>query len=81
MFRWFQPEFHYDDLMQSATEFSGRVARTLSVVDLFGASRKIAKTWHRAGYNAWSYDIKLAPEHDLTSRGGFELLMNSLRVA
>ena len=53
-----------------------RFEKTTHVLDLFGASQKVAQTWASAGYKGISYDIKLSPAHDVTSRSGFYNLLD-----
>ena len=45
------------------------------VLDVFGASCRIAETWRAAGYRAFSYDIKLSKNHDICTEDGFKLLL------
>ena len=73
--RWFRAEDHFDDLVNFAKDFSNTAYRTLSVLDLFGASKRVSQTWQRAGYRGMSFDIKLDPTHDICSREGLFLLL------
>ena len=75
--RWFRAEDHFDDLINFAKDFSNTAYRTLSVLDLFGASQRVSETWQRAGYMGMSFDIKIDPKHDICSRDGFVLLLRS----
>lgn len=74
---WFRAEDHFDDLINFAKDFSNTAYRTLSVLDLFGASQRVSETWQRAGYMGMSFDIKIDPKHDICSRDGFVLLLRS----
>lgn len=75
--RWFRAEDHFYDMMNFAKDFSHTAYRTLSVLDLFGASQRVSQTWQRAGYQGMSFDIKIDPKHDICSREGFLLLLRS----
>lgn len=44
------------------------------MLDLFGASTRVARTFIRGGYAAVSFDIKLSPKHDITCAFGFRVL-------
>jgi len=48
--------------------------KRLHLMDLFGASQTMARTFERAGWNAESYDIQLSRNHDITSESGFRTL-------
>ncbi|CAK0840887.1 unnamed protein product [Prorocentrum cordatum] len=45
------------------------------VVDAFGASKTIQKTWKKRGETGIAYDIKCNPAHDIVSRDGFFVLL------
>jgi len=41
------------------------------IIDLFGASAQMSKMWRKAGWDAFAFDIKSNPDHDMTSAKGF----------
>jgi len=45
------------------------------VLDLFGASQSVGKTWSKAGYKALCFDIKLSQDNDIVSEVGFKGLL------
>ena len=45
------------------------------VLDIFGASRRVASAWESQGYRGWSFDVKLDRGHDIVSELGFKLLL------
>ena len=51
------------------------VQRDYHCIDAFGASGRVKDTWLRAGFQAIGFDIKLSPDHDLTSETGFKALV------
>ena len=56
-------------------ESIGYVQQTYHCIDAFGASGRVKDTWLRAGFQAIGFDIKLSPDHDLTSETGFKALV------
>ena len=52
-----------------------KVMRKFHALDLFGASRRVTKTWASKGWNSISYDIKISKRHDITSMAGFMCLL------
>ncbi|CAL1166269.1 unnamed protein product [Cladocopium goreaui] len=51
------------------------VQQAYDCIDAFGASGRVKDTWLRAGFQAIGFDIKLSPDHDLTSETGFKALV------
>ena len=74
-FRWFRAEDHYHQLVADARGLAERVNQVYSVLDLFGASKRVARTWERENYCAIGFDIKICSTHDLCSRMGFKILL------
>lgn len=52
-----------------------KVPKIYSVLDLFGASKRVAKTWIENGYSAVAYDIKISATHDICTEAGFKELI------
>jgi len=73
--RWFRAEDHYEQLVADAMGLAERVTQVYSVLDLFGASRRVARTWERENYCAIGFDIKLSSLHDICSKTGFQILL------
>ena len=74
--RWYRPEDHFEHLLQYAQALDGRVAKIYSVLDLFGASQRVANTWIRNGYSAVAFDIKISANHDICTEAGFKELLS-----
>lgn len=64
-----------DFLVRLMKQLSQRTIRQYHVLDLFGASQRISKTWENAGYNPVCYDIKVHPTHDICCEQGFARLL------
>lgn len=73
--RWYRPEDHLAEVEEYVTYLRRTVTPTWSVLDLFGASRRVAKAWSREGYSSVSFDIKLSQTHDLCTQVGFFQLL------
>lgn len=73
--RWYRAEYHVEELQQYLLDLESNVGQVLSCLDLFGASKRVAETWIRAGYAACAFDIKLNVKHDIVTERGFKLLM------
>ena len=58
-----------------AVSLQPQLVKLHQVIDLFGASRKVSRTWERLGFNAVAYDVKLNSKHDVVSREGFMTLV------
>ena len=73
--RWYRPEDHFDSLLEYAKDLVENVPKTYAVLDLFGASQRVANTWIRNGYSAVAFDIKISASHDICTEAGFKKLL------
>ena len=73
--RWFCAEAHLTDMVDWASSVLPQTKQLYQVLDLFGASGRVAAAWEHAGFNAVGYDIKISQAHDICSRSGFECLV------
>ena len=75
LLRWFKPERHKETLLDWMSSLSCRVQKRYHVLDLFGASKRVAETWEKAGWKGIAYDIQLDGKlHDITSELGWKTL-------
>ena len=65
--------------MRALTQWMSVAATTVvpqyHVMDLFGASRKVATEWTAAGFGAIGYDIQFGANCDICSKSGFQRLL------
>ena len=66
--------------METLSQWMNEMLRTndkvYDVLDLFGATQKVSRTFASAGHTAISFDIKLSSTQDLVSEGGFRELLD-----
>lgn len=74
--RWYRAERHRDSIVEYMHQRAGVLERALWCIDVFGASGRVMSTWQGAGFASAAFDIKLSPDHDLTSKTGFECLIS-----
>ena len=72
--RWFRPEEQMESLLDWTSQEACRAKKKFHLLDLYGASRKMAKAWEQDGWRAVSFDIKFGPSFDITSERGFRHL-------
>ena len=72
--QWFLAESHWTDICRYIDCWQG--PSDLHVVDVFGASRAISKTFARRHYRAAAWDIKLSCDMDATTESGWYSLLN-----
>ncbi|CAE7333576.1 unnamed protein product [Symbiodinium sp. CCMP2456] len=66
---WFDAEKHRSEIR---TFLRGpKTTEKYGIIDLFGASAQMSKIWRKAGWEAFAFDIKSNPDHDMTSAKGF----------
>lgn len=74
--RWFKADENFDELGEWLRQAAPTVDQTISCLDVFGASKRVADTWQDAGFKASSYDIKLSHEDDICSERGCKKLLH-----
>lgn len=74
--RWFKPEEHFETLSQWMDELLHTNEKVYDVLDLFGATQKVSRTFESAGHKSVSFDIKLSSTQDLVSESGFRELLD-----
>lgn len=72
--QWYVAESHWTDICRYIDCWQG--PSDLHVVDVFGASRAISKTFARRHYRAAAWDIKLSGEMDATTESGWYSLLD-----
>ena len=72
--RWFKPEEQMGTLQDWMSQEACLARRRYHLLDLFGGSRKMQRSWDRDGWCGISYDIRLSEMHDITSESGFRHL-------
>ena len=73
--RWYDAQSHFNDLNRWATALQGWVDPKYHLLEVFGASKGLQKTWHRAGKSGVSFDIKISKTHDLCTECGVKVLI------
>ena len=71
---WFHAENHIHEMTSYASQMV--IEQQYHVLDLFGASQRIAQTWIDHGYRGVSFDINLSALHDICSKTGFKVLLS-----
>ncbi len=66
---------HVDELTKWAGGLSGGIVKKIHLLDVFGATQGVSKAWREAGFFAEAFDVKISPDHDLCTYGGFKSLL------
>eukprot|EP00440_Ansanella_granifera_P003840 gb/GFBE01004168.1/.p1 GENE.gb/GFBE01004168.1/~~gb/GFBE01004168.1/.p1 ORF type:complete len:302 (+),score=38.51 gb/GFBE01004168.1/:1-906(+) len=75
---WFLADQHEAVLEAYLDSWQG--AQVYAMVDMFGASSKMAKCWRRQGWHAAAFDIQLSADHDIVTLSGCLLLCDLLMM-
>lgn len=62
-------------LLEWMRSTSQTIQQTYHLLDVFGASQRMATTFQSEGFAATTYDIKLNEHHDICSSSGFMTLL------
>ena len=76
--RWYRAEDHARTLVSYVHETARSSSKIYDVLDLFGATKRVASTWINSGYNGISYDIKISREHDVCTESGIKCLLGMM---
>lgn len=69
--QWFYADQHLPEIRQFMAQAARTCTRSISLLDLFGASERMSRAWQSHGLLTASYDIKNDQQDDITTRGGF----------
>lgn len=72
---WFHAQDHLEEIRAFLAAKAKNTVRSATLLDLFGASGKLAAVWRANMHMSLSFDIKRDKEEDLTSRQGFFRLL------
>lgn len=67
----FKAEEHIPEIRDFLAAGAAQVQRTVGILDVFGASGRMAGRWTQRNLQARSFDIKVDKKDDITSREGF----------